>query len=50
MFFLNPANYIRFFLVILVSDIEPEYIHGTLTTLQLEKFQPKVSQYVFYII
>ena len=50
MFFLNPANHIRFFSVILESDIEPGYIHWTLTPFQLEKFQLKFSQYVCYII
>ena len=45
MFFLNPANLIR-----LESDVDPEYIHWTLTPFQLEKFQLKVSQYVYYII
>ena len=50
MFFLNPANHIRFFSVILESDIDLEYIHWTLTPFQLEKFQLKVSQYVCYII
>ena len=50
MFFLNPANHIRFFSVILELDIDPEYIHWTLTLFQLEKFQLKFSQYVCYII
>ena len=50
MFFLNPANHIRFFSVILESDIDPGYIHWTLTPFQLQKFQLKVSQYVCYII
>ena len=49
-FFLNPANHIRFFFVILESDIDPGYIHWTLTLFQSEKFQLKFSQYVCYII
>ena len=50
MFFLNAASHIRFFSVILELDIDPRYIHWTLTPLQLEKFQLKVSQHVCYII
>ena len=50
MFFLNPANHIRFFSVILESDIDPGYIHWTLTLFQSEKSQLKFSQYVCYII
>ena len=50
MFFLNPANHIRLFSVILESDIDPGYIHWTLTLFQSEKFQLKFSQYVCYII
>ena len=50
MFFLNPANHIRFFSVILESDIDPGYIHWTLTLFQSEKFLLKFSQYVCYII
>ena len=46
MFFLNPANHIRFFSVILESDIDTGYIHWTLTLFQSEKFQLKFSQYV----
>ena len=41
MFFPNPANQIRFFSVILESDIDPGYIYWTLTL--------KFSQYVCYI-
>ena len=49
-FFFNPANHIRFFSVILESDIDRGYIHWTLPPFQLEKFQLKISQYVCYII
>ena len=35
---------------ILKSDIDPGYIHWTLTPLRLEKFQLKFSQYMCYII
>ena len=50
MFFLNSANHIRLFSVILESDIDAGYIHWTLTLFQSEKFQLKFSQYVCYII
>ena len=50
MFFLNPANHIRLFSVILESDIDPGYFHWTWTPSKLEKIQLKVSQYVCYII
>ena len=50
MFFLNPANHIRLFSVILVSNIDLGYIHWALTPFQLKKFQLTFSQYVYYII
>ena len=50
MFFINPASHIRFFTVILESDIDLGYIHWILTPLQLKKFQLKVSQHVCNII
>ena len=50
MFFPNPAYHIRFFSVVLDSDIDPGYIHWALTLFQSEKFQQKFSQYVCYII
>ena len=48
--FLNPANHINLLSVILESDIDPVCIHWTLTPFQLEKFQVKVWQCVYYII
>ena len=47
MFFLNPANHIKFLSVILEPDINPGYIYWTITSFQLEKFQLKLSQYVY---
>ena len=38
------------FSVILEWYIDPEYIHWTSIPFQLEKFQLKVSQYMYYII
>ena len=35
---------------LITSDMDPGYIHWTLTPFQLERFQLKVSQYVCYII
>ena len=34
MFFLNPANHIRFFFVILEPDIDPGYIQWKLTPIE----------------
>ena len=49
-FFLNPADHIRFFSVLLESNIDTGYIHRWLTPFQLKTFQLKLSQYVCYII
>ena len=43
-----PANHIRCFSMILESDINPRYIHWTLTPFQLEKFQLKFHQNVCF--
>ena len=45
----RPARTLKYTLLILQSDIDPGYIHWTLTSFQLEKFEVKVSEYLCYI-
>ena len=49
LFYINLANHIKFFSVILKSDVDPECILLNINPFQSEKFQPEPSHYECFL-